>query len=65
MFFVKILGPVIGLLVGGQLNKLYVDFNRKFSMILLNFNFFETKINRLQITFLNLQTFGNLPSAFF
>ncbi|EFP07118.1 hypothetical protein CRE_12888 [Caenorhabditis remanei] len=27
MFFVKILGPVIGLLVGGQLNKLYVDFN--------------------------------------
>ncbi|CAB3398325.1 unnamed protein product [Caenorhabditis bovis] len=27
MFFVKILGPVIGLLVGGQLNKLYYDFN--------------------------------------
>ncbi|CAD6199548.1 unnamed protein product [Caenorhabditis auriculariae] len=27
MFFVKILGPVIGLLVGGQLNKIYYDFN--------------------------------------
>lgn len=28
MFFVRILGPVIGLLVGSKLNTVYVNFNR-------------------------------------
>lgn len=29
MFFAKVLGPVVGLLIGGQLNKIFYNFNRK------------------------------------
>lgn len=31
MFFAKVLGPVVGLLIGGQLNKIFYNFNRKFT----------------------------------
>ncbi|VDM76645.1 unnamed protein product [Strongylus vulgaris] len=62
MFFVKILGPVIGLLVGSKLNEIYYTFDRKYRRLIF---FFELKVVHNQLQYIeNQKIFGESDPLF-